>query len=217
MNATRPAPLQPWTPPAVPAAIAAPAPKLTYAKPAVTTVSKNTAYQQGPVGGGGGGTAAISQPGNTASIGVDTPQKSEAEIAQMAEVDSTFMDQKSMYAKALKNYIDDYERQKTGLGLDADTAKGGVERNRQVGLTGLSEDFSSRGLGNSGLFIDSLGKADTQYDKQRDNITTGLTNSIGDLDFRKSKFVAENGENGSNIQAARREAYARLAAAQNLT
>lgn len=225
MNAGRKAPLAPWTRPSVPKAIARPAPTLSYDSPAVTTspAYQQPAYQapyQAPYQ-----QAAIAQPGNVTGGGGEAttpaapvkPKLSEADLNEMAEVDSTFMDQKSMYANALKKYIEDYGRQKTNLELDASTAQTGIARNREVGLTGLSEDFASRGLANSGMFADNLDKADTQYDKQKENVTTGLTNSIGDLNFRKAKYEAENGANGTNVQAARREAYARLAAAQNLT
>lgn len=202
---------------------AAPAAQLYYAKPSVTTMPAYApSYQQAPAptnwGGGGGG---ISQPGNMSSPAAvapaPPPRKTQAEIEAMAEVDSTFTDQKSMYANALEKYIIDYGRQKKGLEVDAETAQKGIARNKEVGLTGLSEDFSSRGLGNSGMAIDSRDKASDQYKKQDTNVTTGLTNSVGDLNFRKSKYETENGANGTNVQAARREAYARLAAAQNLT
>jgi hypothetical protein len=169
----------------------------------------------------GGGSAAVSQPGTiggATGMGGGGGGSFAASSAPMdAEVDSTFVDQKSMYANALTKYIEDADRQEKGLNLDAKTAKEGIGRNRTVGLTGLSEDFAARGLANSGMFTDNLDRADDQYDKQEENVGTGLTNALGDLNFRKSKFISENGENGTNVQAARREAYARLAAAQNLT
>lgn len=167
----------------------------------------------GGFGGGGGNAAPAPQ-----NFGPPEPPKQTPEdIGKLAEVDSAFMDQKSAYANALKKYVEDYTRQKGGLELDANTALTGIERNTEVGLTGLSEDFAARGLANSGMFTDSRDKAVDQYGKQKANVTTGLTNSLGDLNFRKAKYEAENGENGTNIQAARREAYARLAAAQGLT
>lgn len=205
-----------------PASIARPAPSpaaplnTQWAKPAVTTMPARSAPAPSGWSGGGG---AISQPGNIGggSASPAGPQMNEQQLGAAADVDSTFMDQKSMYANALKKYMEDYDRQDKTLERDAATAQTGIGRNREIGLTGMSEDFASRGLANSGMFVDSLDKADTQYDKQAENVTQGLTNAKGDLAFRAAKYQAENGENGTNIQAARREAYARLAAAQNLT
>lgn len=195
-------------PPAAPSPAAptnwAPRPAPTIPRQQYSPVNNSPA-----IGGGGGGGGPVTEPAK--------PAPSPADISKMAEVDSTFMDQKSAIANALKKYILDSDRQKGNLERDAGVATDGIERNRTVGLTGLSEDFSARGLGNSGMFRDQLDKADGQYDKQTAGITNSLKDSKNDLAFRRSKYEAENGENGTNIQAARREAYARLAAAQNLT
>jgi hypothetical protein len=135
---------------------------------------------------------------------------------QLAQVDSAFMDQKSLYANLLKKYLADYDVQKSGVEKDAATAIEGVNLNKNRGLTSLNEDFAARGLGRSGLVAKEHGDATTAYGRQSSNILTGKDRSIGDLNFRKSKYESENGENGSNIQTARREAYARLVAKQDL-
>lgn len=135
----------------------------------------------------------------------------------MAEVDSIFTDQQSAYANALKKYQADNNRQKSVLKADANTAFKGIGRNQTLGMTGMGEDFAARGLANSGMYADQMDKGNAQYGLQKTNVQSGLTNSLNDLAYRRSKFETENGANGTNIQAARREAYARLAAAQNLT
>lgn len=159
-----------------------------------------------PSGGGGMSSALVSRPRDYSSF-------SDAE----ASTDSVFMDQKSAYANALKKFIEDNDRQKGVLETDAATAQQGIARNRTNGLTGLSEDFASRGLSNSGMFRQELDNADGQYGKQKEQVTMGLKNAKDDLGFRRAKYEQENGENGTNIQAARREAFARLAASQGLT
>lgn len=136
---------------------------------------------------------------------------------QLAQVDSAFMDQKSMYAAALKKYLEDYTLQGKNIDKDRDTAVEGVGINKDRGLTSLNEDFAARGLGRSGLVAKEHGNATQAYDRQESNILTGAKRSHDDLDFRKNKYVGENGENGSNMQTARREAYARLVAKQDLT
>lgn len=135
----------------------------------------------------------------------------------MASTDSIFMDQKSAYANALKKFIADNTRQQGILQGDSKVALEGVGKNRVNGLTGLSEDFASRGLANSGMFTKELDDADGRYDQQETQVKTGLKNGIDDLNFRKAKYEGEYGNNGTAIQAARREAFARLAASQNLT
>ena len=169
----------------------------------------------GPIGGGsfGGGDMG----GGIASAPAPRPMQYSEFTDDMAATDSTFMDQKSAYANALKKFIEDNDRQSKILDADAGTAKAGIARNRTAGLTSLGEDFASRGMVNSGLYTNEQGKASQQYQKQDDQVTTGLKNAKDDLGFRRAKYEAENGENGTNIQAARREAFARLAASQGLT
>jgi len=222
MNAGRKAPLLPWSKPSAPASIArpqapAPSPAAPVSNWAPAPVYNAPAYRAPSYGGGGA--VAITQPAQISAPAPapEKPKLSEADISKMAEVDSTFTDQKSAYANALKKYIADSDRQKGILQNDSKTALTGIERNKTVGLTGLSEDFASRGLANSGMFADNLTKAGQQYEKQKTGVETGLTNSLDDLSFRRAKYESENGANGTNVQAARREAYARLAAAQNLT
>jgi hypothetical protein len=172
-------------------------------------IPQNTTPQQG-IGGGGNGAGAQAE---QARRPMDYSQFTDDQAA----TDSVVMDQKSQYANALKKFIEDNNRQSGVLDQDAGVAQQGIARNRTNGLTGLSEDFASRGLTNSGMFATELGNADKQYDKQKEQVTTGLKNAHDDLGFRRAKYEQENGENGSNIQAARREAFARLAASQGLT
>lgn len=168
---------------------------------------------QGAVGGGATGGGEMGG-GSTASR---SPMQYSEFSDDMAATDSVFTDQKSAYANALKKFIEDNQRQQGILNQDASTAQAGIKRNRTNGLTGLSEDFASRGLSNSGMFSQELETADNQYDKQGEQVAFGLKNATDDLGFRKAKYEQENGENGTNIQAARREAFARLAASQGLT
>jgi hypothetical protein len=160
----------------------------------------------GIAGGGGGGPVNPPKPPP-----IDYSTYSEDALAG---ADSTFMDQRSMYAQALKNYLLDDERQRGVLKRDHDTAQEGIGRNRENGLTSLSADFSARGLGKSGLFTKALQEGEDQYSKQKETVTTGLKNSNDDLDFRQLKF---KNDNTNNIKGARQEAIARLMAKQSLT
>jgi hypothetical protein len=226
--------------------VASPAAKLTYDKPQVATYSPSNgwsnpvgtyypttqAYQttvwNGPANAAATTPAVESSPvtsAATTAAAVTNPRKSADDYAReykgrddaLAQVDSAFMDQKSMYAAALKKYLEDYTLQGKNVDKDADTAIDGVHINKDRGLTSLNEDFAARGLGRSGLVAKENDNAIQSYDRQESNILTGKKRSHDDLDFRKNKYVGENGENGSNMQTARREAYARLVAKQDLT
>lgn len=220
MNAGRATPLQPWTPPAPPPMIAAPAPKplaTQWAKPAVTTTARNTSYQQAPIntapiGGGGGGTAGISggaAAANTPAPPIDYSQFTDA----MADTDSPFVEQKALYNNALDKFLAEQDRQGKIVNADSETALGGVERNRTAGLTSLNEDLAARGLGRGGIYLEANKEASDQYARQKGNVEQGRDRSLLDLNARTEKMRSDT---GNNIQSARREAYNRLVAKQEL-
>lgn len=169
-----------------------------------------------PGGGGGGGGQQAAAPAPQRRTQDDFANQFRGNDGGLAIADSTFSDQKSMYANVLKKYIEDYSRQNETLGRDATTASEGIARNRENGLNGQAEDFFARGIGNSGMFATEQDKARDQYSRQDQNVQDSLRDSRADLDFRKAKFEGENGENGSNLQSARRDAYMRLALGQSL-
>lgn len=211
--------------------------KITYDKPQVATYSQNNGWSN-PVGtyypttqaypttiwNGPANAAATTPVNDIPAAPVSAPVTPKAEPIdystydnnKLAQVDSTFMDQKSMYAQLLKKYLEDYTRQGQNIDKDADLSREGIQKNKTNGLTSLNEDFAARGLGYSGIQAKEHGNATNAYAKQTSNVELNQKRSHDDLDFRKNKFVGENGENGSNIQAARREALNRLAAKQTL-
>lgn len=220
---------------------AAPTAKLSYDTPQVSTYSPARGWSN-PVGTfqpttqaypttnwAGPANAAPTMPsgpiGGGPAIAPVVSRKSAEDFAReykgrddaLAQVDSAFMDQKSMYAQALKKYLEDFTLQNQNIDLDMGDALKGVGLNRKNGLTSLNEDMAARGLGHSGLQVKAVDDASQAYDRQESNIETGAKRQHDDLNFRKNKYVGENGENGSNMQAARREAYARLVAKQDLT
>lgn len=200
---------------AVPSRAIAPVANYTPWRAPVQAPAQQSQQISGGYGGGAG--AAGNGGGGMAASTYRPPRTYDSFTDQEAATDSTFTDQKSAYANALKKFIEDNDRQKGILETDAGIAQKGIERNKTNGLTGLSEDFASRGLSNSGMFRGELDNASDQYGKQKEQVTMGLKNGTDDLGFRRAKYEQENGENGTNIQAARREAFARLAASQGLT
>jgi hypothetical protein len=131
----------------------------------------------------------------------------------LAGVDSAFGEQKQMFRSALDKFMGEDKRQRGEVDRDRDVAIEGIGRNEVMGLTSLNEDFAARGLGRSGLQLNAVKEATDQYGRQRTNVRDGHTKSIGDLNARKEKMDSDT---TNSIAAARREAYARLAAKQEL-
>lgn len=207
--ATAPAPV--WTPPQIsstPSYYQAP-----YVPPQAENPYYGNNFSQGSAGGSSSPAPAPVAKRLTAD---DFAKQYKNNDKGLAITDSTFADQQSQYAKVLKDYMADYDRQSKDLTDETKVARDGIGRNREIGMTNQAEDMFARGLGNSGLFSQEQDKARDAYARQDTNVADSRTRQQGDLDFRKNKFQGENGASGSNIQAARREAYNRLALKQQL-
>lgn len=183
-----------------------------YSAPAQNFVRNNTqaAYVPPGVSGTGAGGAQQAPP---------APPKPPIDYSaysneQLAGVDSAFGEQKQMFKSALDKFLLEDKRQRGEVDRDRDVAIEGIGRNEVSGLTSLNEDFAARGLGRSGLQLNAVKEATDQYGRQRTNVREGHTKSIGDLNARKEKMDSDT---TNSIAAARREAYARLAAKQELT
>lgn len=206
----------PYVAPYVPPAYNTP-----YADPGY--YNPGTAYNGGGNSGGGQAAAPAAPPKpppppKPKKIGADGfAKRYSSNDKGLALVDSAFQDQSSSFAKVLSDYMADYTRQTDDLVRDEATAQKGIASNMKNGLNSQAEDFFARGLGNSGMFGREQSEAEQRYKDQSTNVGQALTSSKNDLNFRKAKFQGENGANGSNVQAARREAYNRLALKENLT
>lgn len=194
-----------------------------YVPPSAPVNNWNTGQQS--FGGGGMATTMNSAP----AAPVDPPKpppppkKTVDDFAklydtnqELAAVDSTFAEQRSLYAQLLKKYLADHDVNMKNIGEDARLGKEGIEKNRVRGLTSLNEDFAARGLGYSGLVAKEHDDTSQAFKKQDANVDLQRVRGETDLNSRKNKYVGENGENGSNMSAARREAYARLVAKQDI-
>jgi len=197
---------------------AAPAPYIAPVKNYTPYVAP-TNTRQASFGGGGGGMATNQGGVPAAPAPPPPPPKPPIDYStysddQLAGVDSPFMDQKAMFKNALDKFLLEDTRQRGEIGRDRDTAIAGIDRNEVSGLTSMNEDFAARGLGKSGLRLGAIGEATEAYGRQRTNVRDGFTKSEGDLNARKEKMGSDT---TNSIAAARREAYARLAAKQELT
>lgn len=220
--------IRPYTPP----------PPVNRAYPSVPAAQQNAyvgpvagpiggGYGGGGYGGGGGGMAGIQNTAPAAPISPPKPppppRKTVEDFAklyddnsELAAVDSTFAEQKSLYAQLLKKYLADHDINIGNINDDARLGKEGIAQNMTRGLTSLNEDFAARGLGRSGLQAKEHDDTSQAFKKQETNVELQRVRGENDLNSRKNKYIGENGENGSNMSAARREAYARLVAKQDI-
>lgn len=209
---------KPYVPPAPVARPIAPIQMLQNTRPYTGPASlQNGQITTGalPSGGGGGGMASAA----SAPAAPPAPPKPPIDYStyseeQLAGVDSAFGEQRQMFKTALDKFLLEDTRQRGDVNRDKDVALEGIGRNETSGLTSLNEDFAARGLGKSGLRLGAVKEATDQYGRQRTNVRDGHTKSIGDLNARKEKM---NSDTTNSIAASRREAYARLAAKQELT
>lgn len=132
---------------------------------------------------------------------------------EIAELDSTFLDQDAALSEALKKFIADQTEEKGRQKRDTDTAVTGIGRNRKVGLTGMSEDFAARGLQNSGLFMKANADAATDYGRQTQQVRQMFTDNVAKMASQLGKFKSES---NATRQSARNEALARLARRSDL-
>lgn len=194
-------------------------------------------------GGGGsvGGGTGLYQPGDVTSSPAAPPKPDYTSADYLngghdSELDGTFRDQAAMYASKLKKYVADYEAQAGkkaygvqgdglksanlsdllsggSMGVDYNNARDGIQRNRDLGLRGVTEDFANRGMVNSGLYSQDFNKSRTQYDLQGQNLDQGVRNQLQTLDFNRGNAETDN---KANIAAARRDALNRLSQSQTL-
>lgn len=118
--------------------------------------------------------------------------------------DGEYQNQMSEYGNTLTDFLARLTRQRNDFTQDFNTAKSGLDRNESQGLLGLGEDFTSRGMANSGLFANSRKEAQTGYQNQRDGMNTAKTRAetdfgIQESDKRKSTESAQNNAKSSSL------------------
>ena len=118
--------------------------------------------------------------------------------------DSEYQDQLTQYGTALTDFLARLTKQKTDFTQDYEVAKQGLDRNEANGLQNLGEDFTSRGLANSGLFADSRRKAQENFTNQRTGMTTARDRALSDFtsqetDKRNSTKMAQDNAKKSSL------------------
>lgn len=181
-----------------PASIAAPAPRResysvprTELNPAWNTQSNNV-YQGVPP------QQSVIQ--NTPTFGIGTPdsggyggapQPEPKAAPVMSESDwlagdSEYQNQLSQFDSSLQDFLGRLATQKSDFTNDYNTAMTGFGRNKDQGMLNLGEDFTSRGLANSGLFNDQRNKTETMFQGQENAMKTSKTRAEADFTNQES-------------------------------
>lgn len=118
--------------------------------------------------------------------------------------DSEYQDQLTQYGTALTDFLARLTKQKTDFTQDYETAKQGLARNETQGLQNLGEDFTGRGLANSGLFANSRKEAQAGFQQQRSGMDTAKNRAMSDFttqetDKRSSTKQAQDNARKSSL------------------
>jgi len=161
----------------------------------------------------------------TPSFGIGTPDSGSyggggAPAAQSRPVmsegdwlsgDGEYQNQMNEFGATLTDFLARLTRQKDEFTQDYDVASKGLERNAAQGLQGVGEDFTSRGLANSGLFANARKEAETGFQNQRDGMNTAKSRAFSDFDTQKRDKEASTEQARGN---AKRSSLSRMAMQQ---
>lgn len=131
--------------------------------------------QQAQQFGGGGGSSIASAP-------APEPQaKPVMTEADWLAGDSQYQDQMTEYDNTLKDFLARLATQESDFDTDFGVAQKGFARNKEQGLLGLGEDFTSRGLANSGMFVNAQNESKARYQDQENGLNTSRTRAKADF------------------------------------
>jgi len=168
---------------------ASPSAQLTYAKPTISTYSPNTGYTA-PVGNSpysGGVGAWKAAPANIPAPAPAVPQsKPVISEADWLAGDGEYQAQVGQFDGSLKDFLDRLATQKTDFTNDYNTAVTGLGRNREKAELGLGEDFTSRGLANSGMFQAGRKDMGQAFETQENGLKTAKGRAEADFSFQES-------------------------------
>lgn len=154
---------------------------------------------------GGGGSSGV---GSNAFGQVSTKPAPIASTSAFLGGDSTYQGQLSDYQKALSDYQAQQNTQRTQYeGQYATNAKQlGQDRTQAEG--GLTDDYASRGLANSGLYGKAFSDLESQYDQRQTDLDTGKATFLQGLADALNNLKTTQ---QSDITKAKQDALARRA------
>jgi hypothetical protein len=126
--------------------------------------------------------------------------------------DGEYQNQMNEFGSTLTDFLARLTRQKDEFTQDYDVASKGLERNAAQGLLGVGEDFTSRGLANSGLFANAKKEAETGFQNQRDGMNVAKSRAFSDFDTQQRDKEASTEQARGN---AKRSSLSRMAMNQS--
>lgn len=135
-------------------------------------------------------------------------------LAKFLAGDTTFNQQKSDLMKQMEQFRTSNRSQQSMTKQDFDTALKKMLDQKNTDLSSIQNDFAARGLLNSGLYTDAVGKYDTGYQSQLNDLQTGQQRSLSDLLESLSNYQTEN---NSTLAAAQQDAIRRRAQKYGIT
>lgn len=175
--------------------------------------------RQAPVnyGGGGGGSygggVGSNSRGYISAISTPKPPPAPPSLAAFLGHDTTYLSQQSQLRKAMADYLAQQgqarNKYQTGFLGNMDTLK----KSRTEGLTNLENDFASRGMLTSGLYADSMGDLNSDFDKQQSDLEKARAEYLAQLASDLTNFKSEQ---TLTTEKAKQEAAARRAAQYGL-
>jgi hypothetical protein len=128
--------------------------------------------------------------------------------------DTTYQDQMSQLRKQLEQFRTSNSSQKNNVGLDFKSALEKLSQQRTTDLGSLENDYSARGMLNSGLYTDALNQYNTGYNQQYSDLNTDQQRSLADLLESLNNYGTEN---SSSLAAAKADAIRRRAQQYGIT
>lgn len=191
--------------PRTPSSYIAPIPN--YAPPQPQAPA-NTNWGGGGIASGGGGGGMANPGASGAGAAPSTPAPKPMSEGDWLAGDTEYQNELTGYDNTLKDYLARILTQEEDFKTDFGTAMKGFGRNRDRSLLGLGEDFTSRGLANSGMFADSQQKANTQFEEQENGLELSKTRGLADFGTQRSDKKRSTETQKGN---ARRSSLARMA------
>lgn len=130
-------------------------------------------------------------------------------IAQFLAGDTTYMGQEAALKKAMANYNTQYANQGQQYGEEYNLNKGNLGTALKEANTGMTDDYGSRGMLNSGLYGKAYADQQTEYQGRQAALDNARTQFLSDQLASKTNFTSEQGLTG---QKARQDAINRRAA-----
>ena len=140
-----------------------------------------------PTGGGYGGAPAPAP-----------PPKPVISDSDWLAGDSQYQNALSGLDSTLQSFLARIAKQRDDFNTDYGTAVEGFNKNRDRQMLNLGEDFTSRGLANSGLFADARNRATSDFNTQKTGMETARDRSLADFGRQEQDRKDERSRQGES-------------------